>query len=152
MKLHLVHLYPAEMNIYGDTGNRLVIQKRLEWRGIEVKTSLIGIGDEVPLDSDIIIGGGGQDAVQSEVQQDLQIKAASLQKLADNMVVMLMVCGWRPFKKTPRRQNVCGLDIVRNCSSNFWMTTNTIHTPILSMLRPPLRTYFWSILVPVKSR
>ena len=31
--LTLVHLYPREMNIYGDTGNVLVLRRRLQWRG-----------------------------------------------------------------------------------------------------------------------
>lgn len=93
MKLHLVHLYPVEMNIYGDTGNRLVLQQRLKWRGIDVQTSLVGLNEPVPDDSDIIIGGGGQDAVQSNVQSDLQHKAKVLHTLANNGVVMLLVCG-----------------------------------------------------------
>ena len=67
--LHIVHLYPKEMNIYGDTGNRLVLQKRAEWRGIEVKLSLVGVGDSIPSDADIILGGGGQDAGQEAVQE-----------------------------------------------------------------------------------
>lgn len=91
--LHLVHLYPKEMNIYGDTGNRLVLQKRLQWRGYEVKTSLVGVGDKLPNDVDIIVGGGGQDAGQSVVQDDLQKKSGDLHKLANDGVVMLMVCG-----------------------------------------------------------
>jgi len=92
-QLHIVHLYPKEMNIYGDTGNRLILQKRCQWRGIEVNISMVGIGDAVPSDSDIILGGGGQDAGQSAVQDDLQTKAAALHKLAKDGVVMLMVCG-----------------------------------------------------------
>src|SRR6185503_7556768 len=91
--IHLVHLYPVEMNIYGDTGNRIVLTKRLAWRGIDVKTSLVGIGDELPLDSDIILGGGAQDAAQSAVEVDLAKKAKSLAKLAEDGAVMLMVCG-----------------------------------------------------------
>jgi CobQ-like glutamine amidotransferase family enzyme len=92
-QLHLVHLYPGEMNIYGDTGNRIILQKRLQWRGIEVATSLVGVGDSIPEDADIILGGGGQDAGQSVVEQDLQTKADTLHKLAAAGVVMLMVCG-----------------------------------------------------------
>lgn len=92
-QIHLAHLYPVEMNIYGDTGNRLVLQKRLSWRGIDVKTSMIGVGDSIPNDVDIIIGGGGQDAGQDVVQADLATKASALCKMADDGVVMLMVCG-----------------------------------------------------------
>jgi CobQ-like glutamine amidotransferase family enzyme len=92
-KLHLVHLYPKEMNIYGDTGNRLILEKRLQWRGIEVEVYLVGVGDKLPDDADIIIGGGGQDAGQSLVEQDLATKANTIRQLVDNGVVMLMVCG-----------------------------------------------------------
>lgn len=91
--LHLVHLYPKEMNIYGDTGNRLVLTKRLTWRGIDVKTSLIGIGDTIPSDATIILGGGGQDAGQQAVETDLLKKADTLRSMAKDGVVMLMVCG-----------------------------------------------------------
>ncbi len=93
MHLTIVHIYPKEMNIYGDTGNRLALQKRAEWRGIDVRVRLVGIGDEVPTDADIIIGGGGQDAGQGVIQDDLQSKARALHALADEGVVMLMICG-----------------------------------------------------------
>lgn len=93
MKLTIVHLYPKEMNIYGDTGNRLALQKRAEWRGIEVTICLVGAGDTIPPEADIIIGGGGQDAGQDKIQDDLQRKASVLQNMADDGVVMLMICG-----------------------------------------------------------
>lgn len=91
--INLVHLYPKEMNIYGDTGNRMILQQRILARDIEVKITEVGIGSFVPEDADIIIGGGGQDAGQSVVQYDLAEKANDLHKLAADGVVMLMVCG-----------------------------------------------------------
>jgi lipid II isoglutaminyl synthase (glutamine-hydrolysing) len=91
--LHIVHLYPKEMNIYGDTGNTLILKRRLEWRGIDARVSLIGVGDKVPADVDIILGGGGQDAGQDKIQADLQDKADILHKLAQDGVAMMMVCG-----------------------------------------------------------
>lgn len=91
--LHIVHLYPLEMNIYGDTGNRIVLEKRLEWRGIDHKTTLVGVGQSIPADADIIIGGGGQDAGQSLVEDDLRKKAPALRAMAEDGVVMLMICG-----------------------------------------------------------
>ncbi len=91
--IHIVHLYPKEMNIYGDTGNVLVLLKRLEWRGLEVRLSRVGVGQTIPPDADIIIGGGGQDAGQDKIQSDLQAKAESLHKMAEAGVVMLMICG-----------------------------------------------------------
>ncbi len=92
-QINLVHLYPQEMNIYGDTGNRLILERRLSYRGFAVKVWLIGLGEKLPEDSDIIIGGGGQDAVQSAIQVDLLTKANQLSELAKADAVMLMVCG-----------------------------------------------------------
>lgn len=91
--LDIVHLYPKEMNIYGDTGNRLVLEKRAEWRGVDVRVHLVGVGDQLPNVVDIILGGGGQDAVQDVVQKDLASKAQKLKSLAEDGVVMLMICG-----------------------------------------------------------
>jgi lipid II isoglutaminyl synthase (glutamine-hydrolysing) len=91
--IQIVHLYPREMNIYGDTGNRIVLEKRLQWRGIRYATHLIGVTDAIPKDADIIIGGGGQDAAQGGIEQDLFTKKQSLEILANSGVVMLMVCG-----------------------------------------------------------
>jgi CobQ-like glutamine amidotransferase family enzyme len=93
LRLHLVHLYPKEMNIYGDTGNTLMLQKRLEWRGIGVKVTLVGRGEKLPVDADIIVGGGGQDAGQDKIQGDLQEKADHIHRAANDNVVMLMICG-----------------------------------------------------------
>jgi len=131
--IHLVHLYPVEMNIYGDTGNRIVLTKRLAWRGIDVKTSLVGIGDELPLDSDIILGGGAQDAAQSAVEVDLAKKAKSLAKLAEDGAVMLMVCGM--YQLLGRRfvtadgQDIKGMGIlpVETLASHDRMIGNTAY-------------------------
>jgi lipid II isoglutaminyl synthase (glutamine-hydrolysing) len=91
--LNIVHLYHKEMNIYGDNGNIMILQKRLEWRGIDSRVSLVGVGEAIPKDADIILGGGGQDAGQDKIQVDLQTKSSDLNSLADDGVVMLMVCG-----------------------------------------------------------
>lgn len=93
MKVHLVHLYPVEMNIYGDTGNRLVLEQRLRWRGYDVETHLVRAGDKLPNQTDIIIGGGGQDSGQSLIVGDLAKRQAQLQAMAKDGVSMLMICG-----------------------------------------------------------
>lgn len=89
----IAHLYQKEMNIYGDTGNRLILEKRLQWRGYRTRSLIIGIGDSIPSEVDIIVGGGGQDAGQSKIESDLLKKADKLRSMARDGVVMLMVCG-----------------------------------------------------------
>lgn len=91
--LKIVHLYPKEMNIYGDNGNTLVLQKRLEWRGIGAQVVHIGVGDELPKDVDIIVSGGGQDKGQIIVENDLHARADALKSLANDGVTMLLICG-----------------------------------------------------------
>jgi lipid II isoglutaminyl synthase (glutamine-hydrolysing) len=91
--LTLVHLYPREMNIYGDTGNVVVLRKRLEWRGICANVVPVSAGDRLPTDADILLGGGGQDAAQGDIGRDFVSKGATLKAMADDGVVMLTICG-----------------------------------------------------------
>src|SRR5438132_14104318 len=60
--LRIAHLYADEMNIYGDRGNILTLQRRAEWRGIPVEVRAIGRGPSADRsDIDLIFWGGGQD-------------------------------------------------------------------------------------------
>ncbi len=91
--LTLVHLYPREMNIYGDTGNVLVLRRRLQWRGLPVTITPVSIGDPLPHDTDILLGGGGQDAAQGDLGADFAQRGPQLRAMADDGVVMLAICG-----------------------------------------------------------
>jgi len=88
-----VHLYPREMNIYGDTGNVLVLRRRLEWRGIQARVVPVSVGDPLPAEADVLLGGGGQDAAQGEIGADFVARGAELRAMADDGVVMLAICG-----------------------------------------------------------
>lgn len=93
-KLVIGWLYGAKMNIYGDRGNVLALQKRAEWRGIDVEVRDIGIGDEIPTDIDIFFWGGGQDQEQVPVAMDLAgAKGEALKTAIDNGAAMLAICG-----------------------------------------------------------
>lgn len=92
-RIKIAHLYPIEMNIYGDTGNVLVLEKRLKWRGIEAQIERVGIGDSIPNDVDIIVSGGGQDRGASSVEDDLRRKGQQLKAMSDDGVAMLLICG-----------------------------------------------------------
>jgi len=93
MRITIAHLYPHEMNIYGDNGNRLILEKRMKWRGIEVSTNLIGPGQPLPADTDILIGGGGQDSGQGLIQADFQSRKSQIEQMVSDGVVMLLICG-----------------------------------------------------------
>lgn len=93
MKLKIVWFYAKNMNIYGDYGNILALQKQAELRGIEAEIVKYDVGDEFPADADIVIGGGGQDSGQGKIQDDLLKIAPILRDLAEKNVPMLMICG-----------------------------------------------------------
>ena len=114
--VHIVHLYPQEMNIYGDNGNLLVLKKRLEWRGVRAVIHKVGVGDEIPDKVHIILGGGGQDKGQSLIAGDLARKAPRLKELANAGVPMLMICGmyqmFGHYFKTADGVNIPGIGLI----------------------------------------
>lgn len=91
--INIVHLYPKEMNIYGDNGNLLILLKRLQWRGIKANLINVGVGENIPLKAHMIIGGGGQDAGQQIIAEDLKNKSVTIAKMCNNGIPMLMICG-----------------------------------------------------------
>lgn len=93
-KIIITHLYPNELNIYGDRGNIITLTKRLEWRGFKPVVEEVHVGRSYDFSkSDIVFGGGGQDKGQELVADDLQNRASDLQQAAANQVVMLGICG-----------------------------------------------------------
>lgn len=95
MKIRIAHLYPQELNMYGDRGNILTLYRRCQWRGIDVSIDLIhpkmGLKPEV---YDLFFMGGGQDAQQLKVAHDLQaLKLETLQEAAQLGAVFLGICG-----------------------------------------------------------
>ncbi len=94
LKLHIAHLYPKLLNIYGDWGNILTLKMRCEWRDIELKIDSIELNDEIDINKyDIYFIGGGQDKQQITVCKELQKHKTSLLKARDNNAVFLAICG-----------------------------------------------------------
>lgn len=89
----ILHLYPHDMNIYGDHGNVLTLQRRLEWYGYNPLVIGYNRGDKFPDGVDIVVGGGGQDSGQTKIQSDLLSIGPQLCELADSGTPMLVICG-----------------------------------------------------------
>ena len=90
----IAHLYPHDMNIYGDLGNVIALRRRLEWRGIDVEVRPVDVGREVDLsDVALVFGGGGQDSGQGVITEDLLARGDDLRRLAAAGTPMLVVCG-----------------------------------------------------------
>ncbi|MCQ2470726.1 MAG: glutamine amidotransferase [Clostridia bacterium] len=116
MTLNILHLYPKEMNLYGDHGNVLALKRRCEWRGIDTKVYAYEPGDEIPDDIDIIFGGGGQDSGQSKIEEDLMKIAPKLKAMVEDGMPTLVICGvYQLFGKyfhTHEDKMIDGIDVM----------------------------------------
>jgi CobQ-like glutamine amidotransferase family enzyme len=93
--LTLGHLYPEQLNVYGDRGNIITLQQRCAWRGIMLRVIPIELGDTLASTSvDLMFIGGGQDREQEEVARDLrERKAGALRAAVEDGMPILAVCG-----------------------------------------------------------
>ena len=95
MELNIYHLYPDVLNLYGDRGNVLCLQRRLEWRGMQANVVNVPIGEKFTAkDCDLIFIGGGQDFEQAVLLDDLKgAKTTELKAAIEDGVPVLAICG-----------------------------------------------------------
>jgi lipid II isoglutaminyl synthase (glutamine-hydrolysing) len=96
MKIVIGWLYPTLMSTYGDRGNVICLQRRCQWRDIEVE--ILPLKRESTPEEfsqvDIIVGGGAQDRQQEIVMRDLQgAKAEALKTKLDQGTPGVFTCG-----------------------------------------------------------
>ncbi len=96
-ELVLGHLYPAEMNLYGDRGNVISLVRRATRRGLQLRVVEIGLGAGPAAlieQCDGFFFGGGQDLDQSQVSEDLLAhKADPLRRAVTLEAPLIAVCG-----------------------------------------------------------
>lgn len=94
-QLRIAHLYPEQMNIYGDRGNILTLVQRCRWRDIQVEVD--GIAPTRAVDwmrYDLAFFGGGQDSGQALIAEDfVQRHGPSAKAAIDDGLVLLAICG-----------------------------------------------------------
>ena len=96
MKIAIGWLYPTLMSTYGDRGNVICIQRRCQWRDIEVEIVPLKreTDPEIFERIDLIVGGGAQDRQQEIVMRDLQgAKADALKHKLDRGTPGVFTCG-----------------------------------------------------------
>lgn len=95
MELTITHLYPDDMNLYGDLGNIITLKRRCELRGINVNIHKANKNESIDnIQTDIYFLGGGQDHDQLRVFGDLLLsKKNKLTQDLEDGVPMLAICG-----------------------------------------------------------
>ncbi len=79
------------LGTYGDLGNGTVLAARLRWRGIPAELIIHEGGRPVPVDADLYLLGGGEDAPQSLAYAELA-EGEVLPRALDRGAVVLGVC------------------------------------------------------------
>jgi CobQ-like glutamine amidotransferase family enzyme len=94
-RLRLGHLYPSLMNVYGDRGNIICLQRRCRLRDIVLEVVPLEVGTALGANEyDLLFMGGAQDHEQRIVADDLlRLKAAALREAVEAGVPFLGVCG-----------------------------------------------------------
>lgn len=92
-------IYPKLMNVYGDRGNVITLQKRCEWRDIEVEIKYLDapLSEEDLEKCDLLMMGGAQDEQQEIVSDDLKKKNKVLKSAIEKGIPGLYVCGAYQF-------------------------------------------------------
>ena len=95
MELKICHLYPDILNLYGDRGNIICMEKRLQWRGIDVVTTGVSVGQKLDAsDYDLFFIGGGQDFEQEVLLPDLASgKPEEIKAAIEDGKTVLAICG-----------------------------------------------------------
>ncbi len=129
----IAHLYPREMNIYGDVGNVICLVRRLERRGFDTRVRLVEAGGRIDWDEvDLVFGGGGQDSGQLIIGPDLLKRGEQVRQMAADGVPMLTICGtYQLFGRgftTMEGQELPGIDVFRasTVGSKVRMIGNTV--------------------------
>lgn len=96
MELKIGWLYPNLMSTYGDRGNVICLQRRLQWRNIGV--SIVPLAQETAVSDfyevDLIVGGGAQDRQQEIVMRDLKgEKAQAIKSKIEQNTPGVFTCG-----------------------------------------------------------
>lgn len=93
--LTITHLYPKEMNIYGDMGNIITLKKRAEWRDIKVTVKEVHKEQSKAFPKgDIYFMGGGQDNDMYAVFEDLlKYKKDFIKSEVEADKIFLLICG-----------------------------------------------------------
>ena len=92
--LRIVYLYPDALNLYGDGGNVIALERRCAWRGIPVRVDEVRMGESLDLtDADIVMMGGGSDRDQLAVAHELFAQKDKVASYVEDGGSLLAICG-----------------------------------------------------------
>lgn len=88
-------VFPELLGTYGDSGNALVLARRLSRRGINARVIEVGITDPIPRQAHIYLLGGGEDSPQFTALDALRDSGALGAAVEDGAVVLAVCAGFQ---------------------------------------------------------
>ncbi len=86
-------LFPDLLGTYGDSGNALILARRLAWRGYDARLVTVRSGDPVPETCEIYVVGGGEDLPQALAARQLGTRLGGpLRRAVEGGAAVLAVC------------------------------------------------------------
>lgn len=134
---------PEVLGTYGDGGNAVVLQKRLEWRGVAAEVVPLPIGEPVPNSLDIYCVGGGEDTAQTLAVRHLTQHPGMQQAAANGSVIFAVCAGVQILGETFAASDgtaTAGLGMldVRTVPGDIRAIGEVTSTPIGGLLTEPL--------------
>ena len=122
----IVSVLPALLSTYGDHGNVVVLERRLAWRGFDVKVVSTDGTDPLPSGGDVYVLGGGEDGAQAAALELL--RGSALARVVDRGVPVLAVCAGLQILGSKLSgidgRTVSGLDVLD--LSTYWMVDRAL--------------------------
>lgn len=90
--IRLLELFPEHLNLNGDRGNLVVIQRRLEWAGVDCQTFTYRLAQALPATRpDLVLIGHGSPAAWRQIYSSLAKLAPVLQEWLEQGTQVLAV-------------------------------------------------------------
>lgn len=157
--MHIVHLFPKTLGLFGDVGNVVALRKRCEWRGIDARVSEVELGQDIPSSADVYVIGSGssnsvklvgagisevRDALSAALSRDASVLAigAGLHLLSDRIEwsdgSTLTAAGLIEGQSVPRAQRLVGEfvgDALGHSVAGFMNTGHRLETDLPPHIR-----------------
>ena len=91
MSISVLELYPADLSLNGDVGNRTALVRRMRLAGLEVDELSYSVGDELPSSVDIVLIGTGTSSAVRSIASDVERIAPTLREWSEAGVVIVAV-------------------------------------------------------------
>ncbi|GHD39644.1 cobyric acid synthase [Mycetocola manganoxydans] len=89
MSVRVLELYPADLSLNGDVGNRTALVRRMRLAGIAVEELSYSAGDELPETADIVLIGTGSSSAVRSIAVDVDRIAPTLRAWSEAGVVIV---------------------------------------------------------------